>query len=537
MQNTAVQKASQGITKLSSSAKKSTTTSDKTNSTAEENVDPYLQIFMSLLSQTQAGGDNQSQQTSDTASENVGQITTQQSILSMLNTTGMQAVADILSTANTQNTADLQSTAHAQSTTDLQSSANLQSSADLQSTANTQSVSDLLSSMNIQSVADIISALNLQSSTNSQSTDTADLQSAANLQNVVNALRAAIVQSAANTTSASDSQSTASSQGALSLKGIESSDISQASSDSQSLSDLQQTQGSVLKELQNSDGTESGTTAQTAQAVTASLNQAAADKKDALDVKPDSLSQTAELSETQNTGNKTAVRPNSTTTAENSGTADLSAAKDGSETVAKSTDSSSTDTGTKSSEKEIDLSKLQGNSAQSKEISTYGTDSKTTEKVAEPKVTEQIATDVSKNLTLGKNEFTIKLKPESLGEITVKLSEENGKTTLSITTASANTAKLINDDLNDLKAAVSQMNVHVNEAVAKTSDTQQGSMQQFSMAGQQSNGQQYSGGQAYSSSAYSTAENSESGYSEKVTIQTQNLAAKTNSSGSIDTYI
>jgi flagellar hook-length control protein FliK len=82
------------------------------------------------------------------------------------------------------------------------------------------------------------------------------------------------------------------------------------------------------------------------------------------------------------------------------------------------------------------------------------------------------------------------LKPESLGEITVKLTEEAGKSVLTITTASAATAKLLNSDLDALKAAMAPLNVRVNEAVTQTAAPQQSGSQLFDMAGQQFAGQQ-----------------------------------------------
>ena len=116
------------------------------------------------------------------------------------------------------------------------------------------------------------------------------------------------------------------------------------------------------------------------------------------------------------------------------------------------------------------------------------------------KLLEQLTDGIKQNISLGKNEFTIKLKPETLGEITVKLIEDAGKTTLSITTASAQTAKLINSDLDALKQAVAPMNVEVRNAVVATNETANGSMQQFAgqqFAGQQFTGQQFAGQQNF----------------------------------------
>ena len=86
----------------------------------------------------------------------------------------------------------------------------------------------------------------------------------------------------------------------------------------------------------------------------------------------------------------------------------------------------------------------------------------------EPQLLAQLEKGVNETLAAGKQEFTMKLKPESLGEITVKLVEQDGRLTLNLTTASAQTAKLINNDLAALREAVKPMNVEVHEAVQQT---------------------------------------------------------------------
>lgn len=134
--------------------------------------------------------------------------------------------------------------------------------------------------------------------------------------------------------------------------------------------------------------------------------------------------------------------------------------------------------------------KLQSSLSSSKTATPFELRMQAAAKTESTSVAQQIETGLEKNLALGKNEFTIKLKPESLGEITVKLTEEAGKATLTITTASAATAKLLNSDLDALKAAVAPLNVRVNEAVTQTASAQQSGSQQFDMAGQQFSGQQ-----------------------------------------------
>lgn len=65
-----------------------------------------------------------------------------------------------------------------------------------------------------------------------------------------------------------------------------------------------------------------------------------------------------------------------------------------------------------------------------------------------------------------KDEFVIKLKPEGLGEIVVKLqSEANGKNLLSLVVNNQNVKNILESDLQGLKAALTQTNVEVKEVV------------------------------------------------------------------------
>lgn len=113
-------------------------------------------------------------------------------------------------------------------------------------------------------------------------------------------------------------------------------------------------------------------------------------------------------------------------------------------------------------------------------------------------LSEQISTGISERLREGTSEFVIKLRPEKLGEITVKLVEKSGKMTLQIEAARPETAKLINNDLTALREAVKPMQVEVREAVSPAPDASQLGFHQFSMGGQQqfSNNQGFHQGQA-----------------------------------------
>ena len=64
------------------------------------------------------------------------------------------------------------------------------------------------------------------------------------------------------------------------------------------------------------------------------------------------------------------------------------------------------------------------------------------------------------------DEYVIKLKPEGLGEIVVKLqSESNGKSILSLIVNNESVKNILESDLNGLKAALSETNVEVKEVV------------------------------------------------------------------------
>ena len=108
-----------------------------------------------------------------------------------------------------------------------------------------------------------------------------------------------------------------------------------------------------------------------------------------------------------------------------------------------------------------------------------------TEDTAEaPDLLKQLTAGLSSRLAQGESAFSVKLKPDSLGDITVRLIERDGKTTLQLVTASAQTARMINSDLSALREAMRPMQVEVYEAVTQTQQSQQGQLQQFDLSGQ-----------------------------------------------------
>lgn len=136
----------------------------------------------------------------------------------------------------------------------------------------------------------------------------------------------------------------------------------------------------------------------------------------------------------------------------------------------------------------LDVDKLQAQ-VNSKKATFSDIAALKTDKTQQVPVTEQLKEELKTQLAKGVKEFTMKLKPQSLGEITVKLTEVQGKLSLSILTASSQTAKLINNDLVVLREALTPMQVEVREAVEKTSGSDNGA---FSM---DMTGREFSGGQ------------------------------------------
>ncbi|MFB0921272.1 MAG: flagellar hook-length control protein FliK [Oscillospiraceae bacterium] len=185
---------------------------------------------------------------------------------------------------------------------------------------------------------------------------------------------------------------------------------------------------------------------------------------------------------------------------------------------------------------DIDIDKLQNELVKLDKTAPFEIRFKPVGNLSDTKVLEQITDGIKQNISLGKSEFIIKLKPETLGEITVKLVEEAGKTTLTITAAKEMTAKLINNDLDALREAVAPMKVEVRDAVVSTNETANGSMQQFNMTGQQFAGQQFAGHQSLmqmSQTALGQADNQ----SASDIYESQAAQTKFRSSDRLDAYI
>lgn len=123
-----------------------------------------------------------------------------------------------------------------------------------------------------------------------------------------------------------------------------------------------------------------------------------------------------------------------------------------------------------------------------------------------PEVDQQIQQGITENLLNGRKEFVIKLRPEGLGEITVKLLEKPGEASvLSLVTASAESAKLINEKLTALQEAMRPLQVQVNMATQQpVQPSQAGSQPDF-------NSQQFMFDQNHSGSSQQEQQSGKSG--------------------------
>ncbi|WP_312643781.1 flagellar hook-length control protein FliK [Hydrogenoanaerobacterium sp.] len=86
-----------------------------------------------------------------------------------------------------------------------------------------------------------------------------------------------------------------------------------------------------------------------------------------------------------------------------------------------------------------------------------------TQTVSPQNVLEQVKTGIEQGVKSGANEFVIKLKPEGLGEITVHMVSTGGKIALNIVTSTAQTEKLLNSELINLRSILRPMNAEVQQ--------------------------------------------------------------------------
>ncbi len=90
---------------------------------------------------------------------------------------------------------------------------------------------------------------------------------------------------------------------------------------------------------------------------------------------------------------------------------------------------------------------------------------------------EQVKNGLSGGALGERKEFSVKLKPEGLGEVTIKLIENQNKMTVSIVAATSEVAKLLNNELSTLRETMRAMQIDVRD-VAVQPQNDFGSMQQ-----------------------------------------------------------
>jgi len=105
----------------------------------------------------------------------------------------------------------------------------------------------------------------------------------------------------------------------------------------------------------------------------------------------------------------------------------------------------------------------------------------------------QVKTGILENVAKGKNEFVVRIKPEGIGEIVVKLSENKEKISLTILTTSTQTARLISSEVAALQNALRPLNAEVQEittVAANEQAAQYSAQNQMTDQGRQSHGEQ-----------------------------------------------
>ena len=109
-------------------------------------------------------------------------------------------------------------------------------------------------------------------------------------------------------------------------------------------------------------------------------------------------------------------------------------------------------------------------------------------------IAQQLRTGILNNAVTGKSEFVVKLKPEGLGEITVHLSDDKSKISLSIMVADPQTAKLISNEVATLQNALRPLQAEVHQIIVGDGTTLAYASQN-ALSQQNQQGRQYAGRQ------------------------------------------
>lgn len=157
-------------------------------------------------------------------------------------------------------------------------------------------------------------------------------------------------------------------------------------------------------------------------------------------------------------------------------------------------------------DEKIDIDRLQGDV----DAGRFGTTSSVKVKAAAlpdaKNLMDQVKSGITDNLSKGKSEFVVKLKPEGLGEITVKLVEQGSRIALSITTSSSQVAKLINGEMAGLREALRPFNADVQEVVSHSQAYQTAQDQQSFAQEQQRQYQEHTASQSHFATRSDTAD-------------------------------
>lgn len=110
----------------------------------------------------------------------------------------------------------------------------------------------------------------------------------------------------------------------------------------------------------------------------------------------------------------------------------------------------------------------------------------------------QVKTGLQANALTGKSEFVVRLKPEGIGEIVVRMSEDKDKISLSILTTSTQTARLLTSEVAALQNALRPLSAEVQEITVVSGNeqaAQYSAQNQMTDQGRQSTHQQENHGQ------------------------------------------
>ncbi len=166
---------------------------------------------------------------------------------------------------------------------------------------------------------------------------------------------------------------------------------------------------------------------------------------------------------------------------------------------------------------EVDVEKLQSE-VDSGKFYTVNTPPEADELPEEPvtpaEVAQQVKEGIIQELGSGKDEFVVKLKPEGLGEITVRLMQDGDRIAMSISASNSHVARLLGSELEQLREALRPYNTVVQEVVDQQAyASNQDFGQSFSSSQYQQ--RQYDGQQRRSGSSFQAFINGE----EPITVE------------------